>query len=116
MSKEPLNNNQQQQKQKHGMKMTETGADTLSQTLDRGRGLFQNELLRATKVIGTPQEDQKSQLTWTTGSSTGLSHQSRSIHELDLGPLHICSRCAAQSPRLPCLAAVGEDVPNLVEI
>ena len=28
---------------------------------------------------------------------------------------HICSRCAAQSPWLPCLASVGEVAPSLTE-
>ena len=28
---------------------------------------------------------------------------------------HICSRCAAQSPWLPCLALVGEVAPSLTE-
>jgi hypothetical protein len=42
--------------------------------------------LRAPKEIGTPQEEQQSQLTWTLGGSQRLSHQSKSIHGLDLDP------------------------------
>jgi hypothetical protein len=39
--------------------------------------------IEALKRIGTPQEDQQSQLTWTPGSSQRLSHQPKSISELD---------------------------------
>jgi hypothetical protein len=53
--------------------------------------------------LRTPQEDLQSQLTWARGaggrkeaeeSSQRLNHQPKSIHGLDLGPLHIFSRCA----------------------
>jgi hypothetical protein len=44
----------------------------------------------AQKGIGTPQEDQQIQLTWTLGGSLSLSHQPKNIHRLDLGlPTHI---------------------------
>jgi hypothetical protein len=36
--------------------------------------------------IGTPQEDQQSQLTWTLGGSQRLSYQPKSIYGLDLTP------------------------------
>jgi hypothetical protein len=52
------------------------------------------EGLKALKGIGTPQEDQQCQLTWTLGSSQRLSYQPKSIHRLDLGPWHRRSRCA----------------------
>ncbi|EDL37377.1 mCG1046215, partial [Mus musculus] len=53
------------------------------------------EGLQALKEIGTLQEDQQSQLTWTTRGSQKLNHQPKSIHRLDLGLLahmeQICS-------------------------
>lgn len=55
------------------------------------------EGLRAWKAIGTPQEDQMSQLTHIQGGSERLNHLSKSMHRLDLGPGHICSRHSAQS-------------------
>lgn len=55
------------------------------------------EGLKALKGMGTPQEDQQSQLIWTPGSSGRLSHQPKNRHGLECGPQHICSRCAAQS-------------------
>lgn len=45
----------------------------------------------------TPQEDPLSQLTWDCGGSQRLGHQQGSRQELDLDPLHICSKCAAWS-------------------
>ena len=42
------------------------------------------EGLKNSEVIGSPQEDQQSQLTWTFGDSQRLSHQPKSIHGLDL--------------------------------
>lgn len=56
------------------------------------------EGLKALKGMGTPQEDQQSQLIWTPGSSGRLSHQPKNIHGLEWGPQHICSRRAARSP------------------
>jgi hypothetical protein len=38
------------------------------------------------KSIGTPQEDQQYQLTWTLDRSHRLNHQLKCIHSLDLGP------------------------------
>ena len=67
------------------------------------------EGLKALKGIGTPQEDQQCQLTWTPGSCQRLSHQLKSEHGLDAGPWHIYSR------GLPCLASVGEETPNPAE-
>ena len=52
------------------------------------------EGLRDLEWIGTPQEDQQNQLTWTFVGSQRLNHQLKSIHGLDLSPMHICSRCA----------------------
>jgi hypothetical protein len=54
--------------------------------------------LKVLKGIGTPQEDQQNQLTWTSGSSQRLSQQQKNTQGLDLGPWHICSRHAAWSP------------------
>lgn len=71
--------------------------------------------LKGLKGMGTPHEGQQSQLTWTPGSSQSLNHQPKSIHGLDRGPGHICSRQAAQSSWLPCLVSVGQDVPNLAD-
>ena len=45
------------------------------------------EGLRALKGIGTPQEDQQNQLTWTLDSSQKLNHQPKSMYELDQIPL-----------------------------
>jgi hypothetical protein len=67
------------------------------------------EGLKALKGMGTPQEDQQNQLAWTSWGSQRLRHQSKSIYELDRGLQHTCSR------GLPCLALVGEDVPNPAE-
>ena len=47
--------------------------------------------------LGTPQEDQQNQLIRALGGSHRLNHQPKNIHALDLGSLHICSRCAAWS-------------------
>jgi hypothetical protein len=41
------------------------------------------EGLKALKRIGTPQEDQQTQPTWTIGDNQRLSHQLNSIHRLD---------------------------------
>ena len=41
------------------------------------------EGLKGLKGMGTPQEDQQSQLTWTPGSSQRLSHQTKSIQGLE---------------------------------
>ena len=55
------------------------------------------EELKNSERIGTPQEDQQCELTWSFGHSQRLNHQPKSIQRLDLGPLHICSRCTAWS-------------------
>ena len=39
------------------------------------------------KGIGTPQEDQQSQLTWTSGALRDWKHQPKNIHGPDLGLL-----------------------------
>jgi hypothetical protein len=58
--------------------------------------------MRDTEGIGTPQEDQKSKLTWTLESSQRKRHHTKSIHGLDVHTpfpcdLHICSRYTAWS-------------------
>jgi hypothetical protein len=91
------------------------------------------------EVSRTPQEDLLSQLTIGTTGAHRDGHQPESTQELDLGSLHICSKCAAWSSRgfpnkqtggclgslLPAIgspspymgflvwASVREDVPNL---
>ena len=54
--------------------------------------------LRELEGIGTPEEDQQRQLTWTAEDSQKLNHQPRSIHRLDLPIphplLHTGSKCA----------------------
>ena len=52
------------------------------------------EELRNLEGIETPQEDQQGQVTWTLGA---LSHQPKSIQQLDPESLHIGSKCAAKS-------------------
>ena len=86
------------------------------------------------EVERMPQEDLQSQLTWVHGDSQRLNHQPNTMQALDLGPLYICSRCAAwpscgssannwsrtllpaldplSLPGLPGWASVGEDVPS----
>jgi hypothetical protein len=44
------------------------------------------KVLKALKGMGTPQEDQQSQLTWSSGSSQSLSHQTKNIYELEQAP------------------------------
>jgi hypothetical protein len=70
------------------------------------------EGLKTLKGIGTPQEDQQSQLTWT----GELSEAEATAIELDQDAWPICSRHATQSPGLTCLALMGEDVPNPAEL
>jgi hypothetical protein len=106
---------------------------THTQTLDGTQGVLWKSW---EKDWGTwrGQGDQLNQLTWTLGGSQGLNHQPKSEHSLDLGSLHLCSRCAAWSPTTgkevlpksvaclpvdsvplngqPWLASVGEDVPS----
>lgn len=76
--------------------------------------------------MGTPQEDQQSHLTWTSGNSQRLSHQPQNPHRLEQGPRHMYSTGEAQSPcgttttEAEALSSttgcfVGEDVPILVE-
>jgi hypothetical protein len=55
--------------------------------------------------IGTLQDDQQSQLTWILGGSQRLNHQPKSIHGLDLGNPHICSR--VQRSLYPCPPTIG---------
>jgi hypothetical protein len=45
----------------------------------------------------TQQENLQSQPTWGHGGSQSLCHQSGSIQELGLDPIHMCSRCTAWS-------------------
>jgi hypothetical protein len=76
-------------------------------------GTFVLELGKSWKKLRrrtTPQEDQQSQLTWTSGSSQRLSHQPGSIHGLVRGPWHICSK------GLPYLASVEENMPSSGDI
>ena len=47
------------------------------------------EGLKELKEITTPLEEQKYQLTWTTGSSQRLSYQPKSIHGVVCDPWHI---------------------------
>jgi hypothetical protein len=89
--------------------------------------------------MGTPQEDQQTQLTGTSGSSQKLSHQSKTHTNrneapgtyvadmqlsLRLAPQHLdqklrlklqpdCGTCSLTG--LPCLASVGENSPTLAE-
>jgi hypothetical protein len=47
------------------------------------------------KGVGTPQEDQQNQLTWTLGALRDLNHQPKNIHRLDLGlTIHIWQLCS----------------------
>jgi hypothetical protein len=62
-----------------------------------GKGMREPERSR------TPQENLQNQLTWAHGGSQRLSHQPKSMHGLDLGPLHIWNRCAAVSDSVACL-------------
>jgi hypothetical protein len=59
----------------------ETDAETHSQTLDGAWGVVWKSWrkgMRDPKRIGIPQEDQHSQLTWTSGGSQRLHHQPKS--------------------------------------
>ena len=92
------------------------------------------EGLRKPEGIGTLQEDQQSQLAWTLGGSQRLTHQPKP-NELYTAPasdaqlgLHVgppASEVGRRVPQnlwrvcgfhfptgTPCLASVGEDVPN----
>ena len=90
--------------------LTETSADIHSQALDRGWDPYERVMGKTEehKGMGTPWEDQESQVTWTLGSSQGLSHQPKRIHWLAWGSSNICSR------GLSCHVSVGEDVSNIV--
>lgn len=59
--------------------------------------------LKALKGIGTSQEDQENQLTWTSGSSQRLSHQQKIIHGLDCAPpqAHKEQMCSSGSMWVP---------------
>ena len=89
------------------------------------------ERTQGTEGIGTPQDNQQSQLTWTSGNSQSLSQQPKNTDCMKWSSCHIYSICAAQSPsgppatgaetllnasaclsRLPSLALVGEDALN----
>jgi hypothetical protein len=82
----------------------------LQPTIGLRSGMTMKELgegLKELKGIGTPYEESTQyQLTQTPQSSQRWNHQTKSIQGLVCGPWHICSR------GLPCLASVGEDVPN----
>lgn len=92
------------------------------------------------KGLGTPQEDQESQLAWILEALKRLNHQPENTHRLDLGlPTHMEQMCnlvftwvpnnwRGGYPKkcfqsvgyillagLPCLASVGEDVPSSAE-
>jgi hypothetical protein len=41
----------------------------------------------------TSSEDPQSQLIWAHGGSHRLGHQPGRMQDLDLGPLHVCSKC-----------------------
>jgi hypothetical protein len=85
------------------------------------------EGLNTPKMIGTLQDDQQSQLTWTLGALI-LNHQPNEIHRLDLGSPHTLqilknwnrgypkSCCLSMGyvllDGLLCLASVEEDVAN----
>lgn len=81
------------------------------------------------------QEDRQSQLTWAHEATKRQNHEPKDVHGLELGPLHICSRCALWLPFVspnyrgwlclcllplgpfplagyPCLPSVGENVPS----
>ena len=99
------------------------------------------EGLKALTEMGTPQEHQQIQLTWTPGSSQRLSHQPKSTHGLDQRPpstyvadvqlsLHVgppttgawavfnavaCLWNTFPLTGLPGLASVREDWPNPAE-
>jgi hypothetical protein len=100
--------------------------------MDRGESY--KEWFRYPKRIGTLQEDQRSQLTWTIWGPRDWVTKQRE-HGLDLGSLHICSWWAAWSScqssdnwsrgypwvcslpvdpvhlnRQPCLTSVGKDM------
>jgi hypothetical protein len=59
------------------------------------------EGLRDLEQIVMAQEDQDSQLTGPLGGSQRLNHQSKSVHKLDIGPLHICRCATSVSMRVP---------------
>lgn len=91
------------------------------------------------KWIGTLEEEQQNQLNWTLGALRHSITNQRTFMFWTLIPLHIWSRCTALSSccwflnnwsrsyppncclyvgyvllaRMPCLASVGEGVPNL---
>ena len=72
--------------------MSETNAETHSQTLKLEEGL------RNSEEIETPQDDQQSQLTWTLGNSkTGPPTKEHTGHGPSPPPTDddICSRCVA---------------------
>lgn len=90
--------------------------------------------LRELEGSRTPKEDLQSKLIWAHGGSQRWNHQLKSMHGLDLSPLHLCCRClswsSCGSPNnqsggclwlccrpltsfpldgLPCLASVRDD-------
>lgn len=79
--------------------LTETDAETQSQTLDRAGESYGRVGGRTEGLEGDRNSTgrQQSQLTWTLRGSQRLNHQPMSKLGLDLGPLNILSRCAAWS-------------------
>jgi hypothetical protein len=59
------------------------------------------------EVSRTPQEDPQSQLSMDRGGSQSLGHQPDIMQELDLDPLHICSKCSAWPCMGPLTSGVG---------
>ena len=68
------------------------------------------EQLRNLEQIGTPQEDQQSQLTWTLGGLQKLSHQSKSICCLELTPPPTCSAWFHVDPPKTAMRAIPESI------
>ena len=62
--------------------------------MELGESCNLEEGLRDLNEIGSPEEDQQCQLTWTLRGSQKLDHQPKSKYELDLGPQNIYSRGA----------------------
>jgi hypothetical protein len=71
-------------------------------------------LMEGWGAMGTPQGDQQSQLTWTSGSSQRLNHLPKNTYRLERGSQHIYSRCAAQPPSVWAPTTRAEDLPKAV--
>ena len=67
------------------------------------------EGLKELKGKATLQKEQQYQIIWTPQNFQRLNYQPKSIHWWVCNPWNICSR------GLPCLALLGEDVPDPVE-